>query len=351
MSIPDHPELPSPTGLRVAVLYNLKENALAADGRALDGRDSEALMELDSLKNVRDYCAALEALGHTVFAFEGNADLPVHLRANGIQFCFNTCEGFRGDSREAQVPALLEMLGIPYSGSKVLALAVTLDKAMTKRVLAYHHLPTPLFQEFHSAADPLDPRLRFPLFVKPNREGTGVGIHTDARVWDEASLRAKVADLLTRYRQSVLVEEYVEGRDVTCGLIGNGDLFHIFPISEVDHSGYTTDTTPFYTFEKKVVLADDYHHFCPAPLPPAITAEVRRLTVETFRACGCLDFARVDFRLDTQRNLQPMILEINALPGVTATSDLTLCAEAEGWTHAQMLQAVFNTALARWQGE
>jgi len=363
--------LPSPVGkssdgggvrgggrLRAVVLYNLKENAPSLNGQ----RPQDALAELDSQRNVEDYAAAIRALGHDVIAFEGGADLAYRLAEHPVDICFNTCEGYRGDSREAQVPALLEMLGVPYAASKVLALAITLDKAMTKRVLAYHGLPTPRFQEFRDACQPLDPalldRLKAgnPLFVKPNREGTGIGIYGDSVVRTEAELRERVAHHLAAYQQTVLVEEYVEGRDVTCGLVGNlrpakrggAADFHIFPISEVDHSAYAPGTENFYSYHLKVDLADDYHYRCPAPIPDHLAAEVRRLTVETFRACGCLDVARVDFRLDARNNWQPTILEINALPGLAWNSDLTLCAEAEGWTHYQLLQAVFNAAVDRY---
>ncbi|HRE27156.1 MAG TPA: hypothetical protein PK954_11025 [Anaerolineales bacterium] len=340
--------------LRVAVLYNLKENAPHVAGVPADVLD-----ELDSPKNVNDYCEAIRELGHDVVAYEGNPDLVARLRENPVDICFNTCEGFRGDSRESQVPALLEMMGIPYTAAKVMALALTLDKAMTKRILRYHGLPTPAFQEFFAADAPLEAPLREclergrALFAKPNRQGTGIGIGSDAMLRDEGRLREKIAYLLQAYGESVLVEEYVEGRDVTCGLVGNlrpdgsAEDIHFFPISEIDYTHYPPGTEPFYSHKLKVDLADDYHSFCPAPLPEPVAAEVRRLTIETFRVCGGLDVSRVDFRLDTRNNLQPMILEINALPGMTSISDLTLCAEAEGWTHRQMLQAIFNSAVKR----
>jgi D-alanine-D-alanine ligase len=338
--------------LRVAVLYNLKENAPQLNGQ----RPKDALAELDSRRNVEDYSTAIRALGHEVMAVEGNAHLPQWLAEHPTDICFNTCEGYQGDSREAQVPALLEMLGVPYTAAKVLALAITLDKAMTKRVLAYHGLPTPRFQEFRHPRELLNPELRFPLFAKPNREGTGIGIYEDAVIYTEAALREKVAYLLSAYQETVLVEEYVEGRDVTCGLVGNlrpdsstfGDDLHLFPISEVNYAAYAPGTEHFYSYRLKVELADDYQALCPAPIPPEIADEVRRLTVETFRVCGCLDVARVDFRLDEHNHLQPMILEINALPGLNWNSDLTLCAQTEGWTHAQLIQAVFNAALERY---
>jgi D-alanine-D-alanine ligase len=342
--------------LRVAVLHNSKERARPINRHT----PKDALAELDNPRNVADYIAALRALGADVIAFEGDAGLAGRLAQNPVDICFNTCEGFQGDSREAQVPAILEMLGQPYTASKVLALAVTLDKAMTKRVLAYHGLPTPHFQEMQDAHQPLDPALRRrlemggALFVKPNREGTGIGIYEDARVRSAAALRERVAYLLDAYHQTVLVEEYIEGRDVTCGLVGNvgpdgsAGTVHVFPISEVDHSVYPPGTEPFYSYTLKVDLADSFHGLIPAPLPAAIAAEVRRLTVETFRVCGCLDVARVDFRLDTQNDLQPMILEINALPGMAWNSDLTMMAEAEGGSHAELLQSVLLTALQRY---
>jgi D-alanine-D-alanine ligase len=320
----------------------------------------DALAELDTLRNVREYVAAIGALGHQVVAIEGSPELPQRLAELPVDLCFNTCEGLRGDSREAQVPALLEMMGVPYSGSKPLSLAVTLDKAMTKRVLAYHGLPTPAFQEFTRPGQPLHPALLArlvagqPLFVKPNSEGTGKGIYGEALVRSEEQLRQRVAYLIDTYHQPALVEEYVEGRDVTCGLVGNlgadGSAagLHLFPISELDYSGYPAGTEPFYSYKLKVDLAEQYRYWCPAPLPEALAAEVRALTVETFRVCRCLDFARVDFRLDARNDWQPMILEINALPGLAYNSDLVLCAEAEGWTYHQVVQAVFNSAVCRY---
>jgi D-alanine-D-alanine ligase len=350
---PESEEPPQPGAtrpLRVAILFNLKESAPPRES----GLATDALAELDTPENVQDYAAAIAALGHDVVTWEGGASLPRHLLENPVDICFNTCEGFRGDAREAQVPALLEMLGIPYSGSKVLALALTLDKAMTKRVLAHAGLPTPAFQEFHHPAEPLNPGLAFPLFTKPNCEGTGAGIGTKSVVQTEAELRRRIAYLLDAYQQPVLVEEYIEGRDVTCGLVGNlspdggANNLHLFPISEVDHAAYPEGTEPFYSYKLKVELADDYHGLCPAPIPEPVAAEVRRLTVETFRACGCLDMARVDFRLDRRRNLQPVILEINALPGLSRISDLVLCAKAEGWSQTDVLQAIFNAAVDRY---
>ena len=329
--------------MRVALLHNLADNAPAV------ARDAphDILYELDHPANVAAYMAALKARGHQVFPMEGDAYLARRLKDLSIDICFNTCEGYRGDAREAQVPALLEMLGYPYTGSRVLALALTLDKAMTKRVLTYHRLPTPAFQEFVGADAPIDPRLAYPLFAKPNSEGTGIGIDERSILHNESELRERVAYLLDAYQQPVLVEQYVEGRDVTVGLVGNWPDLHIFPISMIDKETYEATGVSVYGSTMKVDQADAYKYHCPALLPERLANELRRLAGEVMRVTNPLDFARVDFRLDRYHDDQPYILEINSLPGITPISDLTLMAEADGWTHADLVYSVFEAALKR----
>lgn len=331
--------------MRIALLHNLAENAPQPRLNA----PHDALYELDHPHNVAAYQAALEAGGHEVFPMEGNADLVYRLKDLSIDLCYNTCEGFRGDSREAQVPALLEMLGYPYTGSKVTTLALTLDKAMTKRVLTYHGLPTPAFQVFASADDPIDPRLaaEYPLFAKPNSEGTGMGINERSILHNESELRTQVAYLLQAYHEPVLVEKYVEGNDVTVGIVGNWPDLHIFPISMIDNSVYEVTGVHVYGSELKVDQADAYQYHCPALLPDELADELRRLAVETMRVTNTLDFARVDFRLDRHNHNKPYILEINSLPGITPISDLTLMARADGWTHADLVYSVLEAALRR----
>ncbi len=329
--------------LRVALLYNLASNAPEPPPNA----PPDYLYELDHEHNVAAYRAALESRGRTVFPMEGDAALPARLRETPVDICFNTCEGFRGDAREAQVPALLEMLGVPYTGSKVRTLALTLDKPMTKRVLQFHGLPTPAFQEFQTPDDPLDPRLRFPLFAKPASEGTGMGINGNSILRTEAEVRERVSYLFEAYRQPALVEEYVDGRDVTVGMLGNWPDLILFPLSMVDYSGYGTHAAPVYGAQYKVDRAGEYRCQCPADLPEALADELRWLAVATMRVTGTLDVARVDFRLDRRQADRPAILEINSLPGLTPISDLTLMAQAAGWTHADLVNGVLDAALRR----
>jgi D-alanine-D-alanine ligase len=255
-------------------------------------------------------------------------------------------EGLFGDSREAHIPALLEMMGIPYTGSRVLTQALCLDKAMTKRVLATCGIPTAPFQVFHSPRERRNSRLKFPLFVKPNREGSGMGVTPKSIVHDEAELRAQVAYITETYQQEALVERYIGGRELTCGLVGNENP-HVFPVMEIDLSTAPPDQLGLYTNFIKHDIPEAPTYRCPAPLDEAMTMMVKRLTVEVFRAVGALDVARVDLRID-QHDGKPYVLEINTLPGLTpGISDLVIVAAADGIDHTQLVNMIFDAAVKR----
>lgn len=333
----------SPTAYRIALLVNMARNAPAIHR---NDAPADILAELDSERNVESYAQAMRDAGHDVEIREGNAYLASWLDEVKPDICFNTCEGFGGDSREAQVPALLEMLGARYTGPTPLAAAISHDKPTTKRVLHYYGLPSPHFQVFETPDEPLRHTLHFPLFVKPAHEGTGMGIHNDSVVHNEKQLRERVAWCIEAYQQPALIETYIVGRDITCGLVGNGNDVHFFPITEVDFSGYPAELLPIYGSLQKVELDHLYKNKCPAPLGEKMTAEVRRLTHQTFLVTGCRDFCRVDFRLDEDGRL--FILEINGLPGISPISDLTLMARVEGWTHGDLVRSVLNAGLKRY---
>ncbi len=202
----------------VALLYNLKQNAPRSDA---EDKPWDAWNELDGEKTVAGIERALRAGGHEVIGMEGDANLSRKLQHYKVDIAFNTCEGHRGGSREAQVPALLDMLGIPYTGSGVMTLAIALDKPMAKRVLDFHGLPTPKFQTFVTDDEPLDPQLKFPLFVKPSREGSGIGVTAKSICRNARELREQVRTIIRNYHEPALVEEYIEGREITTGLLGN----------------------------------------------------------------------------------------------------------------------------------
>ncbi|MEW5956435.1 MAG: hypothetical protein AB1801_01835 [Chloroflexota bacterium] len=349
--------------MKVALLANLKKNAPSWPGMSPDQWD-----DLDSWETIQAITLAIEKAGHRLTFLEGDQSLYNNLKAVNPDICFNICEGHFGDAREAQVPAILEMLRIPYTGSKVTTLALALDKPMTKRVLTYHSLPTPAFQVFEREEEPLDPSLPFPLFVKPSREGTGMGVSAESIVHDEAQLRTQLRRIFERYNQPALVEQYIEGREVTVGIIGNlkppvarrvpedEDAprilrgLHIFPSLEVDMGAYPSEEAGVYTSRIKVEMAHDFHYLCPAPLTEDAIEELNWLAAATFRVMGCQDVARVDFRLDANDGNKPYILEINPLPGLNPDySDLCIEAKADGWRYDQLVNRILEEAIQRYQ--
>lgn len=360
------------TGLKVALLANLKKNAPKIPGVIEDQWD-----DLDSQTTVEALQAAIRAGGHECVFYEGNAELYSQLRGNRPDICFNICEGHFGESREAQVPALLEMMRIPYSGSQWQTLALAQDKPMTKRVLMWHEFPTPPFQTFESPDEELDNDIGFPLFAKPAHEGTGMGISSKSILQNEHELRAQVEFITRNYKQAALVERFIAGREITVGLLGNisgvaarhlptrfysgkrdyskvglealrASGLTFLPPSEIDLSPYI-ETDGVYSNRLKTDLADADYTLCPAPLDEAQVLELNWLTAAVFRVLGCYDFARVDFRLNESEGYKPYILEINPLPGLTpGVSDLCLEAEAIGIHYAELVNRILDAAVTRY---
>ncbi len=359
--------------MKIAVLANLKKNA-----PRLEGTHSDQWDDLDSPHTIDSIIEALGKGGHEAVFIEADINPPFclidRLREHRPDLCFNIAEGHMGDSREAHIPSLLEMLGIPYTGSGVLTLALTLDKPMTKRILVYHDLPTPEFQVFESPEDAVNAELldeggelRFPLFVKPSREGTGMGITAESIVKDLSGLKAQVALLLKRYRQPVLCERFIRGREITVGILGNlqptsarrisdrtaphtlPSELTFFPPLEVDLATYDSSEAGLYTNRIKVELAESFHYICPAPLEEKQVERLNLLAAAVFRVMGCYDMARVDFRLDESDDNSPSILEVNPLPGFCPEySDLPIEAYAAGWSYERLVNSVVNLAAKRY---
>jgi D-alanine-D-alanine ligase len=346
---------------RVALLANLKQNAPHFEGMAQD-----QWADLDSEKTTDALLEAIRAGGHTCEFFEGNLSLFETLPKYKPDICFNICEGHYGDAREAQIPSLLEMMRIPYTGSKVLTLALALDKPMTKRVIAFHDLPTPEFQTFERIDEPLSPEMSYPMFLKPSREGTGMGVSRNSIVNNEEQLREQISIIIEKYKEPALAERFIEGREVTVGFVGNlvGPVahrlpddenarriqagLHFFPPMEVDLTPFT-DSDTVYSNRLKVDLADKLNYLCPAPIDEELKYQLNWLAAAVFRVTGALDVSRVDFRLDVHNDLKPYILEINPLPGLSPViSDLVIEAAGEGIGHTELVNMILDTALKRY---
>jgi D-alanine-D-alanine ligase len=344
------------TRLRVALIYNMKAHVVARPDAPPD-----ALAEYDSAETIQALESALCSKGHEVVRLEADETLVDTVRRAAPDICFNIAEGLRGDARESQVPALLAMLGIPYTGSGVLAHAVSLDKAVTKRVWRDACLPTAPFQVLRRGDEPLDAQLAFPLFVKPLHEGTGMGINGYSIVHGEAALRRQASWVIQTYRQPALVEGFLPGREFTVGLIGNAKLpgarrwnglydaqgYHLFPVLEIDANVgagqglYNADSKSYDPGEDGAPL-----YLCPADIPASLEIELKHLAVAAFEAVDGLDLGRVDFRLGSDG--RPYLLEINTLPGLNPiVSDLCIMARADGLSYADLINEVLRLAMNR----
>jgi D-alanine-D-alanine ligase len=360
--------------MRVALLANLKENAPTWSGISPDQWD-----DLDSPKTIEGILTALRQGGHEAEFFEANVLPPFNLVTQLTNYrpdlCFNIAEGHFGVGREAYIPAVLEQMKLPYTGSNVLTLALSLDKPMTKRILHYHGLPTPEFQVMGQVGTPLDHdllneagELNFPMFVKPSREGTGMGVSASSIVNTVAQLREQVAQMLLRYNQPMLCERFIKGRELTVGVIGNlkptaarrlnertapyvlPPELTFFPPLEIDTDKYGGSEAGLYTNRMKVELAHEFYYTCPAQINADLEQELYLLTAAVFRVTGCHEVARIDFRLDEAHGNKPYILEINPLPGLNpGYSDLCIEANAFGWSYEQLINTIVELA-ARRQG-
>ena len=321
----------------------------------------DAGAEFDRLETIHAISVALEKDGHYVHIGSGDHNLPELLISLRPHIVFNIAEGINGDGREAQVPALCELMGIPYTASRVVANAISLDKIQTKRIWREHGLPTAPFREFISLHSIANTALRFPLFIKPAHEGTGMGINQSSVVRNQDELAERVEWILHTYRQPALVEEYLPGREFTVGFIGNPGApsqrrrpelydeegYHWFPVLEIDSS--VSISPGIYGHDAKEFDITDTGapaYLCPAEIPERLRQQLVDLTKKAAQSLGVCDVARVDFRLGADG--QPYLMEINTLPGLNPhLSDLCIMAAAEGMPYPVLITEILYLAAER----
>ena len=323
--------------LRVGFTFNRQRIRPEVTGE----HDAEA--EYDSPETLDAIRHAIESHGHEVIELEATPDLPARIVASRPDVVFNIAEGSGGRGREAHVPALLELLGIPYTGSDAVALGLALDKMLAKRLAAAQGVSTPPATVLQDGDEPLPDGLHFPLIVKPLREGSSMGVSRRSVALSEAELRASARASIERYRQPALAEEYVAGREVTIGLIGDPQVRMLPPLEVVFLSD---DPVHVYAFEMKQTPTEDVRLEVPARLEQEEVQALERAAIICFRALGCRDFARLDFRLDGDG--LPQFIECNPLPGLMpAWSDFCLMAEAAGIDHRALIGEILSFAIAR----
>ncbi len=328
--------------MKIAIVYN---------------RESQSVINLFGLPNREKYGKkAIKAItdgfkdhGHQVKAFEGDKDLirkleefmPRVLKGERPGMVFNLSYGVQGQARYTHVPGILEMVGIPYVGSGPLAHSLALDKVVAKVIFRQNGLPTP---DFAVLNDPnfKAPDLKYPLIVKPKNEAVSMGIRI---VNDEKELREAAQVILDTFEQPVLAEQYIEGREINVGLIGNNPPEALPPCEIVFGQG----GPPIYTIEdKKGESGREIQWICPAPIGDKLTQKAREIAVGAFNALGCYDCARVDMRLDAEENLH--ILEINSLPSLGEHGSYTIAARQAGLDFPNLVNRMVETASARYFG-
>lgn len=351
--------------MRIGFTYNLKPALAAtpsrveADGDASSSRDAADssidphFAEWDSEETVDAIADVLSRAGEVVRLGAG-PDLPELLREERPDLVFNMAEGAGERSREAHVPALLEFYHIPYTGGDALCLALTLDKAMTKRVLEASGIPTPAFRCYEPGELPAPSDFNGAVIVKPVHEGSSIGIGNRSVCSSAPEATERVREIHEEWQQAAVVERFLTGREFTCAMVGNNSDLRVYPPVEIDFDVLPQGANPVYGFEAKWIWDQPWaplHMFrCPADIEPALEVELTEMAKAAFRVTGCRDWARIDLRLDDDGRAH--VLEVNALPGVLPDPEQNSCypkaARAAGVSFEDAILAVIDAARARY---
>lgn len=332
--------------MKVAILSNLfKENTEYKEVE-------EDLMEVgNAVKRV------LESAGHEAVFFDVNEKTFEELRKSDIDMAFNVCERFNGSSLfEPHIASMLELLNIPYTGSGPLTLATCINKVRVKEILMHHGILTPNYQVFYSRNKKLDPELKFPLIVKPVCMDNSIGIGADAVVRTEEELRSRVSSILRTYDQPALAEEFIDGKEITIGILGNGRTASVLPMSEVLFKNWPDNESKVYSYEAKWLTESaewkGVSIDCPATLPKYQEYRIKRTALQVYNVLGCRDYGRIDFRLSSDG--VPYVLEMNPNPGISpylGTGDqpdfMPFASQKAGLSYDDLIMKIFNEALER----
>jgi len=285
---------------------------------------------------------------------EANNEAFSKLKELKPDIVFNFAEGLIGVNRESHIPAMLEMLQIPYLGSDPLTLGICLDKSRAKEILTYHKIPNAKFLVADNIKDITKVNFGFPLIVKPISEGSSKGIFSSSLVKNTKELEDEVNRIVSSYNQSALIEEFLPGREFTVAVLGNGNDAQVLPIIEIRYDDFPKDVLPLYSYEAKWILDTKENKFdvfeCPAKLNKDLELQIKDTVLRTYNILKCRDWSRIDVRLD--KNNVPNIIEINPLPGImpdpNENSSFPKAARAAGMDFNQLIQSALYSAAKRY---
>lgn len=336
-----------PTIKRIGITFNARPDENIPESTDLS-------LEYDEMETILAIQEALLKANYEVILLEADQDFVEKIKQNDLDFVFNIAEGIQGESRESHIPAILEMMGIPYTGSGVLSQAITLSKTRTKEILTYYKIPTPKYQAFYNSDEKIEKKLKYPLIVKPDAEGSSVGITNESVVTNEKALRNQIEKVLDTYGEPSLVEEFCSGREFTVGIIGNNPP-RILPIIEVTFNHLPSQMIKMDSYESKWIFDNMNEEIdpliCPAKLTPKLKQSIENIALKTYKVLGCVDLCRIDIRLNKKGD--PLVLEVNALPGLNPNPDFHsrfpyACRKA-GLSYNQMIIDVLHAGIKRYR--
>jgi D-alanine-D-alanine ligase len=345
--------------MKVALLCSSKSGMEAALFRRVeDPLEEEEEPPLDLLAEC-DSDETIEAIihvlreRHQVFRIESDEKAYARLKRLRPQLVFNMSERLFGPNRESHIPTVCEILDLPYTGSDPLTLGICLDKSRAKEILSYHRIANPSFWIIESPGD-IPHGVKLPAIVKPLFEGSSKGIKNNSVVRTPAELYERVAEVIAAYREPVIVERFLSGREFTVGVLGNYPKHEILPIVEIDHTQLPAGAAPIYSYEAKWIWDspdDPLDIFkCPAEVSEELKRKIEHLVSRTCAVLRIRDWCRIDVRLDEKG--EPNVLEVNPLPGVLPKPEDNSClpkaARTAGYSYSDLLHRVVDEAARRY---
>ena len=327
--------------MKIAVVLNTRNEA------------SEFQVEYDPPHTIELIKHGIINAGHEYEFIEADENIVDNLKKVKPDLVFNRAEGIRGESRESHVPAILEMVGIPYVGSNVLTTAIGLNKTWAKKCLAYHKVLTPRFKTITNISEIKNFDVPFPVILKPNEEGSSMGINEDNVVRGLSELEKKLKYMLETYHQSILVEQFIQGREFSVGLLGKaGDLPEVLSIVEIDFSKLPTEIGNVFGQRAKTMYDSLDHYVCPAKITNELKKRLYAISLNIWNLLDIRDFGRIDFRMTTKNQIY--FLEINPLPGMDFDLDnndfsfYPYMAIKTGYTYDELIYRILESACYRY---
>ena len=319
---------------RVGIAFNMKTDPTLQEQAEFD--EPETIAAIDH---------ALKAAGFETILLEASEDFPQKVYSTNPDIVFNIAEGKSGRNREAQVPAILEYYNIPYTGSDAATLSISLDKALTKQIVEGCGIETPTSFAVKDGVLKAAEDILFPVLIKPNTEGSSKGISDTCVAEDLSTLQALIDGMMRDYAQDILLERYIDGREFTVGLLGNGPDTVVFEPMEIVYQK-SRGSYKIYSYEVKKNYKEYISYQCPPDISQALKIQMMDAAKTIYETLRCVDFARVDFRLSTDEKL--FFIEINPLPGLApGYSDYIMLAEYNGITYNALINEILHSSLKR----